>query len=163
MVLAIFGFVVVMVIGSVAISADGGGKAAWVLVLMIALAVAWFFWSLMNTAQRPSSLKPSVAAVLPRARTPLRSSTPDRHTGTAVAKFHDERDIPSNAGGHTSTGETCGAKTRIAMRPLCRQNRAPYAASCFWRAPRKVPTLAGRPSTVTWVTGCRTRRGWGSA
>ena len=29
----------------------------------------------------------------PRPRRPLSSSPPDRHTGTAVAKFHDERDI----------------------------------------------------------------------
>ena len=34
----------------------------------------------------------------PRPRRPLRSSPPEHHTGTAVAKFHDERDILCSAG-----------------------------------------------------------------
>jgi hypothetical protein len=40
----------------------------------------------------------------PRPRRPLSSSPPDRHTGTGVAKFHDERDILETplASGHRS-------------------------------------------------------------
>jgi len=37
---------------------------------------------------------PAIAAhPTPRPRRPLPSSVPDHHTGTAAAKFHDERDI----------------------------------------------------------------------
>jgi hypothetical protein len=43
-----------------------------------------------------SNATASPPSITPRPRRPLSSRPPDRHTRTAVAKFHDERDIPGD-------------------------------------------------------------------
>jgi hypothetical protein len=52
-----------------------------------------------SSPSRSSSTSPPTVSQARPARRPLGSSPPDHHTGTAVAKFHDEREILHEHGG----------------------------------------------------------------